>query len=109
MSNKKLGVRKSWLRVKPPTFCKSDVKKLLELIAGGEKQLTVMQLQQWRGLIMYAIASMRSGYENSHVRKDYSIRVYYQKYWDNIKLAKKNGDREMVNAIEDLRGAIQWE
>lgn len=68
--------------IEPPTFGKWDVRNLLELIAGGDKDITVEQLHKWRKLIMYAVKSMRSLYENPDVAEDYPIRLYYKPCWE---------------------------
>ncbi len=91
------------------SFSKFEVKALLELIAGGGKQLTVEQFQHWRELILYAIESMRLHYEeNPHVDKDYSVSVYYRPCWEKIKTAEKD-DKKLIEEIEFLRSSIQWE
>jgi len=92
---------------KAPSFSKWDVRRLLELIAGGEKRLTVKQLRKWRDLIMYAVRSMRSCYENPDVAEDYPVRVYYKPYWEEIEAAKD--DSQLVGALEGIRSAIKWE
>lgn len=93
--------------LKPPSFGKWDVRKLLELIAGGERRLTVERLRDWRGLIMYAVGSMRSCYENPDVPEDYEVRLYYAPYWKEIEAARD--DSYLIEALEGLRGAIQCE
>lgn len=94
-------------RVKVPAFHKAKMRALLELIAGGERELTVAQLNKWRDLILYAVSSMRSEYENRRVAKNYDARVYYQPCWKRIEEAKD--DVAMVEALESLRGSIQFE
>ena len=46
-----------WNVVQMPPFGKLDVRELLNLISGGERELTAEQLQRWRELIMFAVAS----------------------------------------------------
>jgi hypothetical protein len=94
-------------KLKAPTFGKFEVRKLLELIAGGEKMLTIEQIGQWRSLITYAVRSMRSCYENQDTPEDYPIRVYYKPCWTEIDVAKD--DQALANALEGLRGSIEWE
>ncbi|MBI4181987.1 MAG: hypothetical protein HY520_03395 [Candidatus Aenigmarchaeota archaeon] len=82
-----------------------DVSDLLELIAGGEKQITAEQLEQWRELIMYAVMSMRACYENPDIPKNDPVRVYYKPCW--AKIAKARGDEALISALEYLRVSIQ--
>lgn len=94
-------------KLKALSFQKREVRKLLELIAGGERQLTVEQLGKWRELIMYAVMRMRANYENPDVPEDYSVRVYYKSHWQEIAAARN--DEELIRALDSLAGAIQWE
>jgi hypothetical protein len=93
--------------IKPLSFSKFEVRKLLNLIAGQGKSLTVNQLNDWRELIMFAVASMRSGYENPETPKDAPERVYYKEEWVAISVAKDEG--ELVKALEGLRSAIEYD
>jgi len=93
--------------LKALTFGKSDVRKLLDLIAGGERGLTVEQLKEWRDLIMYAVWSMRSCYENPDVAEDYPVRVYFKPCWEAIETARD--DSQLIEALEKLRGRIESE
>lgn len=95
-------------QLKAPTFGKRDVLKLLELIAGGDRQLTIEQLKQWRELITYAVKSMRSCYENPDIAEDYPVRVYYKPCWTKIEAAGQD-DEKLLEALDNLRGKIQWE
>jgi len=89
----------------PPSI---DVKKILELIAGGESQyLTVKQLGEWRDLIMYAVKVMCYCYEKPGMPKDYPVSVYYRPCWQKIEEAQGD-DEKMVDALEDLRHRIKW-
>lgn len=97
-----------WPRIKLPRFGKHEVRKLLELIAGGEKRLTFEQLREWRELIMFAIKDMRSMYENEETAKDYPVRVYYKQDWEALENALGD-DEKMIEALELLRTSIQWE
>ena len=91
-------------------FDKTDVRELLELIAGGEKELTIKQLNKWRDLILIAVASMRFWYEHFGHAKNHPLRVYYGEDWKEIDAAVwQCDDKKLIKALESLRGAIQWE
>lgn len=83
------------------------MRELLELIAGGERALSIDQLEKWRELIIYAVNSMRLEYENHRVSKDYDVRIYYRPCWKRIEEAKD--DVAMVEALESLRVWIELE
>ncbi len=95
-------------KLKVPSFNNHEVKELLDLIAGGGQTITVEQVQKWRRIILFAVASMRSGYENPDVPEDYPVRVYYKPVWEAIDAAK-GSDGELVKALEQLRSSIQWQ
>ena len=94
-------------RLQAPIFGKHELRSLLELIAGGENRLTTDQLNRWRGLVLYAVNCMKACYENIDTPEDYPVRVYYKKNWARIAEAKN--DEDLADALEDLRGDIQWE
>lgn len=94
-------------KVEAPSFGKFEVRRMLELIAGGEQKLTVEQLSQWRKIVMYAVKSMRACYENPYVDKKYPVRVYYQSCWTKIEAA--DTDEKMIEALENLRITIECE
>lgn len=94
--------------IRAPRFGKWDVRSLLEMIAGGENYLSMEQLKRWRELIMFAVKSMRSCYENPDTAEDYPIRVYYKPYWAEIEAVGED-DKKLVIALEQLRCAIQME
>ena len=81
------------------------MKKLLELIAGGEKPLTVAQLREWRDLILFNVEYMRSCYEKQP--KDYPVREYYVPCWAEIEAA--DSDQKLIDALDGLRTSIQWQ
>lgn len=93
---------------KTPSFDKRKLRELLELIAGGERHLTVEQLNKWRELIVYAMNSMRSSYENPDTPEHYPVRVYYRPCWAKIEAAEED-DQALVEALETLRSMIEWE
>lgn len=95
------------IKLIPPRFGKFEVEKLLKLIAGGDRDLTVKQLQDWRELIMYAVMMMRSNYERPDVPEDYSTRKYYKANWKAIEESKN--DEELARALNSLRGSIQYD
>jgi len=95
------------IKLQAPTFGKQEVRSLLELIAGREDRLNADQLSRWRELILYGVNCMKACYENPDVPEDYPVRVYYKKNWSRIEGAKN--DEELANALEELRGDIQWE
>ncbi len=94
-------------KIKPLSFSKFEVRKLLELIAGGERALTVDQFDDWRDLVMVAVMSMKANYENPHRDKKDPVSVYYRECWERIARAKT--DEKMVEALESLRSSIRWE
>lgn len=95
-------------KLKAPAFDKRDVRKLLELIAGGDRRLSAERLHQWRELIMYAVKIMRSCYENPDTPEDYPVRVYYKPCWAEIEAAGED-DKKLIEALENLRVSIQEE
>ncbi len=95
----------SKIRAKGPYLRKFEVKKLLELIAGGEKPLTVAQLREWRDLILFNVEYMRSCYEKQP--KDYPVREYYVPCWAEIEAA--DSDQKLIDALDGLRTSIQWQ
>ena len=103
----------SWPRTKieelqVPTlrFDKFKVRSLIELISGGKK-LTVEQFSKWRELLMYAVRSMRAGYEHPDVPKDYDVRKYYSSCWVNLDKAENN--EQIVEILNDLHDSICWD
>ena len=90
------------IKIKEPHI---DLRKLLDLIAGGEQPLSKLQYREWHDLIKYAIAKMKACYENDQVEADYPVRVYYKPYWDE--LAEAITELDYMVALERLRDAIR--
>lgn len=86
------------------SFTDQGVRKLLELIAGGTKPLSVKQLDEWRALIMYAVKSVRDWYEADRGSRD--VRKYYNECWLKIEAAGTN-DHQLVDALDYLRISIE--
>jgi len=97
-----------WADFKLPHFAKFQVRALLDLIAGGDKnQLTVKQFQTWHDLIMYAVRDMRSHYKDRASHPNSVSWAYYAPCWKQIERAKS--DEEMVAALKSLRDSINME
>jgi len=95
-------------KLKPLSFGKRDVEKLLKLISGSDGRLTVDQVREWRELITYAVKSMRAFYETPDRAEDDSVRLYYRSCWEEIEAAGNNGEK-LASALEGLRSSIEWE
>lgn len=84
---------------------KNDMTKLLDLIAGGKKCLTVERVKEYLEVIMLSVRAMRS-YYRKYTNKSYLD--YYGPYWTKIEAAfEVENDDELVSALEGLRGAIE--
>lgn len=95
-------------KLKPPSFGKHELRNLLNLIAGKEGELTPQLIGEWRELILYAVGSMRSFYDNLDIPEDNSTRQYYERCWRQIEEA--HGDNEkLASALGSLIISIQWQ
>ncbi|MBI3633241.1 MAG: hypothetical protein HY226_03050 [Candidatus Vogelbacteria bacterium] len=96
--------------LKAPKFGKWEVRRLIELVTGGEGRLNIEKLSQWRNLILYAVGTMRSMYENLDTPEDCPTRLYYKPCWTEIDTAiMSKDDKRLIEALEGLRTNIEWD
>ncbi len=87
---------------------KFKVRDLLDGIAGGrEKKLSIEHLKKYRNTILDAVQGMKNCYENKQTSPDDPTRLYYAPCWKQIAEAKD--DEVLVEALFDLRSAINWD